>query len=365
MESRKERPVDWSLLSRYVAGSCSDREEVVVETWAASDPQNRKTLEELQQVWERVSKQQRTLPIDVDGLWDELRQKMHEVDEVSARNRTSRERERSARRSRRLAGSRRARWQLTSGAVSTLMIAVIAIAVFLFEGPPWAEEAAEEKVFTTQRGQRATIRLKDGTQVRLNVESRLAVLPSFGKKAREVRLEGEAFFEVAEDSTRPFTVHARDADARALGTAFGVNAYPDEHVTSVVVTEGRVAVRPEQSETVPDEPEDVVLETQEMGEIQQGEQHLVRRDFDPTLRLAWMEGQLVFENDSFKTVRQKLERWYGVEISLQEGMSSPEGRFNARFGEDQPLPEVLDLLSTMFGVTYQLDGKTVLLAPKR
>ena len=91
-----------------------------METWAASDPQNRKTLEELQQVWERVSKQQRTLPIDVDGLWDELRQKMHEVDEVSARNRASRERERSARRSRRLAGSRRARWQLTSGAVSEI-----------------------------------------------------------------------------------------------------------------------------------------------------------------------------------------------------------------------------------------------------
>jgi ferric-dicitrate binding protein FerR (iron transport regulator) len=245
------------------------------------------------------------------------------------------------------------------------VIAAIAVIGFLFEGQSHSEEAAQKEVYTTQRGQRATVRLTDGTQVRLNVESRLTVLPSFGSEARAVRLEGEAFFEVATDSTRPFTVRAGGTAARALGTAFGMDAYPGEQVTSVAVTEGRVAVRSKQSEEAQDEPEDVVLEKQEMGEIHQGGQQMVRRDFDPAAHLAWMEGQLVFENAPFREVTRKLERWYGLEVSLREGLSPPEGRFNARFAEDQPLPEVLDLVSTVFGLKYQLKQKAVVFVPKK
>lgn len=335
-----------------------------METWAASDPANRRTLDELQRVWQRVSRQQRSLPIDVDGLWDELSHKMREAEESSTGGRASRETDRPSRGTGEgPTRSRPSRRRLVPGGVSVVVIAAIAIAVFLFEGQPHSREASETKVFTTQRGQRATVRLTDGTKVRLNVESRLTVPPSFGKTAREVRLEGEAFFAVAKDSTRPFTVHAREAAARALGTAFGMDAYPGELVTSVVVTEGRVAVRSEESEDTQDASEDVVLEKQEMGEIRQDGQHMVRRDFDPTARLAWIDGKLVFEDAPFEDVTRKLERWYGIEISLRDGMSRPEGSFNARFAEDQPLPEVLDLVSTVFGLKYQLKQKTVVFVP--
>jgi transmembrane sensor len=366
MESRNDRPVDWNLLSRYVAGSCSDREEVVVETWAAAEPENRRTLDELQQVWERVSRQQRSLPIDVDELWDELSEEMRKMEESSVREQERREDDRSSHTPRRASTrSRASRRRFVPGAISVIVIAVIAIAVFLFEGrQPRTEEMSEKKVFTTQRGQRATIRLTDGTQVRLNVESRLTVLPSFGTDARDVRLEGEAFFEVATDSTRPFTVHAQGADAQALGTAFDVNAYPGERVTRVMVTEGRVAMRPEESGRTQEKAEDVVLKKQEMGEIHQSGQRVVRRGVDPTAHLAWIDGKLVFEDAPFEEVRRKLERWYGIEISLREGLSPPEGSFNARFAEDQPLPEVLDLVSTVFGLKYQLKQKTVLFAPE-
>lgn len=334
-----------------------------METWAASDPENRKTLEELQSVWERVSRQQNTLPIDVDGLWDELSERIREAeDEPFVQEHATRERGRSPSR-RGTSRSKASRRRLLSGAVSIAVVAAIALVVFLFEGRPRSTETSEKKVFTTQRGQRATIRLTDGTQVRLNVESRLTVLPSFGKKAREVRLRGEAFFEVAKDSTRPFTVRADEAVTRVLGTSFGVNAYPEENVTSVVVTEGRVSVRPEQSPDTQKATRDLVLEKQELGQIHRTGQHEVHRTSDLTAHLAWMDGKLVFEDAAFGEVAQKLERWYGIETSLRGGMSPPDGSFNARFAEDQPLPEVLDLVSTVFGLEYQLKQKTAIFAP--
>lgn len=366
MESKNERPVDWNLLSRYVSGSCSKQEEVVVETWAAADPENRKTLDELRRVWEKVSLQKETLPVDVEALWDELDERIREAEsERSGQEKATRkERNRSSRQAK--PGRSRSRtWnrRLASGALSAVVVAAIALAVFLFEDPPNTGEAPKKKVFTTEPGQRATVRLTDGTEVRLNVKSQLTVLPSFGQESRDVRLDGEAFFQVAADSTRPFTVHAGEAAVRVLGTAFDVTAYPEEAATRVAVAEGRVTMAPMRSPLGEKKRQDILLGKRDVGRILQSGEQEIQRDSDLESHLAWMDGKLVLKNAPFEEVVRKLERWYGLEISLRGGASPPEGELNARFAKDQPLPEVVDLVGTLFGLEYKLNRKTVVFSP--
>ena len=336
-----------------------------METWAAANPENRKTLDELRRVWE-ISLQKETPPVDVEALWGELDERIREAESKRSgqekatgleRNQTSRQAKPG------LSRSRRWNRRLASGALSTVVIAAIALTVFLLEYPPSTGEAPKEKVFTTEPGQRTTVRLTDGTEVRLNVKSQLTVLPSFGKESRDVHLDGGAFFEVATDSTRPFSVHTGEAAVRVLGTAFDITAYPEEAATRVAVAEGRVTMAPMRSPLGKKKRQDILLGKRDVGRILQSGEQEIQRDSDLESHLAWMDGNMVLKNAPFEEVVRKLERWYGLEISLRDGASPPEGKLNARFAKDQPLPEVLDLVGTLFGLEYKFNRKTAVFSP--
>src|SRR5690606_13337061 len=108
---------------------------------------------------------------------------------------------------------------------------------------PATDPFVAARTYTTRPGQRAEMRLPDGTRVVLSVASTLRVPESYGDRSRSVALEGEAYFEVAHDDARPFRVHTARAIATDLGTRFGVRAYSGDAVT-VVVREGAVSLRP-------------------------------------------------------------------------------------------------------------------------
>ena len=230
--------------------------------------------------------------------------------------------------------------------VAALFIAALG-ALWLYGSSASAPEA---KTFATQEGQRAVVRLTDGTRVHLNVDSRLTLLANFGAARRGVRLEGEAFFEVAKDSARPFVVHAGGATTRVLGTAFDVSAYPDDDGARVVVKEGRVVLRSDQPSPATQE---VVLTRRQMGQLLRSGERVVRKGLDVSRHLAWTKGQLVFENAPFKEVARKLERWYGLTVVLKDTAAPPRGHLNARFAEDQPLSDVLSVVATAFHLEYE------------
>lgn len=250
------------------------------------------------------------------------------------------------------------------------LAAIIALAGILWmrgflESGQELATAREVEIFSTETGERATVRLNDGTRVHLNVNSRLSVPKTFEGEKRTVELEGEAFFNVATDSTRPFIVHAGRTVTRVLGTAFNVSAYPEDGEAKVVVAEGRVSLRAgsrqaAQEETAPPKEEtSVVLTKRQMARVLRSGDQVIRRKLDLGQHLAWMNGELAFSDAPFEDVVRSLERWYGLNISLQEGMTPPSGHLNARFAEDQDLRDVLKVVATAFRVEYERRRKQV------
>lgn len=380
-----DRDIDWNLLAKYLFDECTEEEKVKVRTWIEEDPKRIAVLRQLRRTLQSKEDPHSSRDWDTDALWTRIeRETQPEEEETNSSSDSPSQSKMAADDNSRRVRKRRRAGRLRNGRFSSeggravwagavlLVAAIVALGLF-WQPSSWqnASDIAsdrEAETFTTQKGERAMIRLTDGTHVQLNVDSRLTVPADFGEETREIELEGEAFFEVTTDSTRPFLVQSREAVTRVLGTAFDVSAYPDEEGTRVVVAEGRVALSSEHSSAPEDEKnpsagqddeDDVVLAKDQMARIAPSGNRVVRRGSDPAQHLAWMEGQLVLERASFEEVTRKLERWYDLDVSLPEGTAPPPGHLNARFSEDQPLPEVLSVVATAFGLEYERRRKRV------
>ena len=339
---KRHRSIDWKLLVRYVSGECSERDEAAIRAWIEADEARRHLAEELRAAWEAA--QERTDPLDVDASWERMDRKVREAakikrlptSHVPATNRPS----------------RRPRPLVTRSLKGVVVVAVVLLAVLVavWQGGRTSEATSEPRAFTTLPGQRATVTLTDGTHVRLNADSELTVPAAFAEDRREVRLRGEAFFEVAEDASRPFLVHAGGAAVEVLGTTFGIRAYTDG-AAHVIVTEGQVVVRPER------ESEAAVLQPRQVAVVTGGRIEAVRRDVVLEPYLAWTEGRLLFDKAPFDEVAARLERWYGLRVRL-DGPAEEVSRLNAAF-RDEPLHEILGNIAAALNLRYERDRKTV------
>lgn len=398
-----EGDIDWNLLGRYLLGNPSEADRKKVQAWIEEDPARKVVLDELRQVLGTTHDPDLPATWDANALWKRVKEQtqtpevQQEDDDSSSEGRPARTVDRSSRgapdRPSRRSQPRRSRRgrttrQLARPAAWAIAIAVMVVvsAALWLRGSAitdwWGPSTSEVRTFATQKGQRAAFRLADGTRVRLNVDSRLTVPASFGDGQRAVQLQGEAFFEVSEDSLRPFVIRAGEAVTQVLGTAFDVSAYPEDGETRVVVAEGRVALRAGRSpEAQNEEPfassaeegrsgrrngdapvEGVVLTNGQMGAIRQGGAPVVRQPADVKHHLAWMDGRLAFRKASFSEVTRRLARWYGLEIRV-EGAAIPLGRLNAEFEEDRPLREVLSVVATAYDLEYERRDRRVTFRP--
>jgi ferric-dicitrate binding protein FerR (iron transport regulator) len=316
--------------------------------------------------------------LDTQALWERIDRETQE-ETATGPSSSGRQHSRQPRAGRRATRRRSRESSLRTAVWTGAVTAVVAVTVALWLFAPLKtgvqDASSAPETITTKKGQRTSVRLTDGSRVRLNVDSRLTIPPSFGEKRREVHLEGEAFFEVAGDSMRPFIVRTEGATTRVLGTAFDVGAYPEDDEIKVAVTEGRVRLQAESSTAEKASPageesanegtdrqenrRDVVLTKNHVSLISQGGETITRREQDLSEHLAWLDGQLAFEDASFEEVTRKLERWYGLEIEFQGGASLPSGHLNAQFDEDRPLSDVLRVVGAAFGLKYHRDENKV------
>jgi len=209
----------------------------------------------------------------------------------------------------------------------------------------------------TDRGEKLTFRLSDGTVVKLNSKSKLQFPRTFSDKKREVVLEGEAFFEVVKDSEKPFIIKTNNIFTTVLGTSFNINAYPESNLVEVAVVTGKVKVESTLSNDKSNTPNAVYLFPNKKASYNKGENLLITSDFVNGHETGWKDGIIYFNNASEKDVVERLERWYGVDIKV-ENKSSAKWDLIASFN-NQSLEEVLLSISHTANFTYTINNKKV------
>lgn len=209
-------------------------------------------------------------------------------------------------------------------------------------------------------GRKMSIILDDGTKVKLNGDTYLRYAENFGDNLREVELTGEAFFEVAKDTKRPFVVRCQHLQTTVLGTSFNMQAYPDSKETDVAVVEGLVQVAVSaQSKSL--DSALVFLAKGERVNYKASEDQWKKEAVQVASIGRWRNWELVFKQDDMIDIARKLERWYGVK-AIVKGPFSRKIHYSATY-HNNTLYAVLEGISYSTKISYTLKGDTVYIEP--
>lgn len=190
--------------------------------------------------------------------------------------------------------------------------------------------------------------LNDGTLVSLNKGAKLTQLKGFGDKERRVRLEGEAFFEVAKNPEKPFIIESGVTQTKVLGTAFNVETH--DLGTTVSVEHGKVSFGTSDAS--------LVLFKDEAGVYSASTGKSVKQQVDLNY-LAWKTGKLIFQEDPLSKAVTDLSDFYEVRIEIRD---LEEYNVTSIF-DNQPLEEVLEELKLLLGLEIDNNGSRILLYP--
>lgn len=222
---------------------------------------------------------------------------------------------------------------------------------FYFESPITSTD--RYITMETPRGQKSQINLPDGSMIWLNAGSSVKYLEHFSEESRQIHLEGEAYFEVARDARRPFTVFAGGLATTALGTSFNISSYPGDSLIDVELLTGKVQV--EQSGNNKSEP--LILTPGLGARLNTSSEQFELTSFEMARALLWKNGIIEFENASFAEIEKTLERWYAIEIKCQN-KSKHNWSYNGRF-EDESLELVLRKISLTEDFDYTIEKNNV------
>ncbi len=203
-------------------------------------------------------------------------------------------------------------------------------------------------------GQKLKMKLPDGTQVVLNSDSRLVTAESYEGPVRKVFLEGEAFFDVVEDASKPFIVETNAANVSVLGTSFNVRCYRNEEDVSVAVNTGKVSVSDKG-----DSDEHFIRKDEMLVYSIKDKLFSKQVNFDRELVFGWKDQHLVFEDESIEKIFVQLSRWYDVKFTVRAAIDK-EKRFTARF-QNQTLETVMKSLSFNYEFEYEINEKEIII----
>lgn len=193
--------------------------------------------------------------------------------------------------------------------------------------------------------------MADGTKVWLNSQSRLRFPEKFIGKERCVYLEGEAYFEVAHDSMRPFCVRTKeDINIQVLGTSFNLRAYEDEGTVETVLERGSVRMSGTQGNMVL-EPGVRVVYDQKDGKMSQTR-------VDTELYTSWREGRYVFQEETVDNILHKLSRWYGMTVFFNNEQAK-NVMFSGNIRKYDTIKKILEAMEISGGVRFELKGNII------
>jgi ferric-dicitrate binding protein FerR (iron transport regulator) len=205
--------------------------------------------------------------------------------------------------------------------------------------------------FQSQPGQRKTVSLPDGSVVVLNANSSISWAEGFNKNKRNVRLTGDAFFNVAKNANKPFTVLAGDVTTTALGTGFYVHGKAAGNIR-VDLLEGKVSLS-----SIGNKAAGLVLLPGETAKAISGV--LQKTLFDSAHLRSWIGGRISFNETPALTALKQLETWYAVKIVVNN--KQLKDRVISGDYENDSLQDILKVICFSVNSRFSLKGDRVII----
>lgn len=198
--------------------------------------------------------------------------------------------------------------------------------------------------------------LSDGSIVWLNPNSKVKYPKVFTTGKREIKMDGEVFFEVTPDAKRPFVIYSGNVITRVWGTSFRIRAYQNIPVEVSVVT-GKVSLRLQKKEDY----EIMLLPNQKATYLKNDNSLKTEENVDSVMGM-WQKASMSFDNEPIEEVIKVLNRQFQVHISSRDEKLL-KYVLNADF-TGQNLPSILEMLEKSLDVEYEMSNQEILLNKK-
>lgn len=322
----KEMKIPYEQIAAYLSGKARTHDKVEVEKWLADSEQHQYIFQSLKKEWKFLKVETPPILPDKEQVWKNIRNRINFPVSASMY-------------------SKQTLLKYTSFAASIALLMGLFISFLFISGK------SQTMQFTahTPMGEKAIITLPDSSKVWLNSGSTLTY--SSKSLRRIVHLEGEAFFEVTKKRLKRFEVHTGDVSVQVHGTCFNVTAYDTDPDIAVSLEYGSVSLVNDINGKILTR-----LSPNQMGIISRSQLSCRVIADDPEVTKLWTNNILKFYNNDIYEVAKKLERWYGVNITVENGNSDSRYAFVVK---TESMKELLDLLSKMTPITYTIEGKEV------
>lgn len=198
------------------------------------------------------------------------------------------------------------------------------------------------------------MRLQDGSFVHLNAVSSISYPQKFDDKSREIEIQGEAYFNIERDEKRPFKIKVKDYAVQVLGTSFNIKAYNDDEDFSVTVESGTVSVQLNQDDLKP-----VLLTKGQRLMFNPETEELKVVSVNPADELSWRKGILRFDATPMAQVEKILERWYGIELIIED--KSIYKKTLSGIHQNENLKSVIESLTFATGTKYLIKDNSIII----
>lgn len=198
-------------------------------------------------------------------------------------------------------------------------------------------------------GQSCILSLSDGTVVRMNSGSRIIFPSHFGGKAREVILDGEAYFEVSGNGT-PFIVKSEGLDVEVMGTQFNVYNYSDVQVANVTLVDGSVKICTDDA--------DYILKPDDQFVFCKDSHAATQSKADTRANISWINGEYIFKDQCLDEIFFRLSKWYDFDVSFNDPTIASM-RFTGSFMKSNDLAYLLGQITSVTDLHYSVDGNMI------
>ena len=303
------------LLLKYIEGDCTDQEKIEITNWLDSSPDNIREYLALRRlnditIWQTATDVKQSQKTKLKNL----------------------------------------SWTRTRFIKEALKIAAVFIFAVLISRYiiPNQDSVATMQTLFVPAGQRAELTLEDGTKVWLNAKTTLTFPNQFSDNSREVKLDGEGYFDVSSDKSKPFIVNTEEYNVKVWGTEFNLMAYSENENFETSLFEGSVEVLAQGLD------EGVMLKPNERIYLNDGK--MIIEPINDMDHFLWKEGILSFDDATFPELVSKLELYFDLKIEVETSQVLGyrcTGKFRMKDGVEQ----VLKVLQLKHEFSYEIDNK--------
>ncbi len=310
--------MEQKLLMRYISGDATEVEKADVAKWLNADPVNMREFLKLRELHDIMIWQQP--PPGGSGR-------------IPAK---------------RKAGALTRKILVETLKVAAILVVALFIVKYFFSGPVDYEKV-DMHTITVPSGQHAELTLSDGTRVWLNSNTTFAFPGHFTANTREVKLDGEGYFDVAKNEAQPFVVHSGRYDVKVLGTEFNVTSYAANREFETSLLSGSVELRKEGSAEV------LVLRPNERAYVRNDQ--LIRGAITDYNQFQWKEGIISFSDESFPEIIRRLELYYDLDIVIKNE-NTLSYRCTGKFRTKDGIEHILKVLQMDNEFCYKTDEQS-------